>query len=183
MKNKEVNCKNCAKPIDKKAVVCPHCGVKVKKPFYKKAWFIFAVIIILIAVVASSGKDEGSVQTDNAIAEQKASEAVERTYTEYSVSQLVKDLESNALKAENTYNNQYVKLTGKLSNIDSDGKYISLSPSDNSFTLISVQCYLKNDEQKQKVAEMSVGDEIVVKGKIKDIGELLGYQLDVDSFE
>ena len=49
------------------------------------------------------------------------------------------------------------------------------------FTIQDVQCYIKNDEQKAQVANLSKGDVITVKGKIKSIGELMGYSLDIDS--
>ena len=29
----------------------------------------------------------------------------------------------------------------------------------------------------------SVGDSVIVRGKCKDIGEILGYQIDIDSVE
>ena len=44
----------------------------------------------------------------------------------------------------------------------------------------SLPCNIKNDEQKAKVAELSTGDIITVKGKIVSIGEVMGYTLDID---
>ena len=46
-----------------------------------------------------------------------------RTYTSVTVAQLKDDLNDNALNAANTWKNKYVKVTGILSNIDSDGEY------------------------------------------------------------
>lgn len=186
MSNKQIKCKHCGADINPKAEICPSCGVKNKKPFYKKAWFIIAVIIILIAIVASSGDEEKQTSTNNEQVTQSAESAdktEEITYEEYAVSQLMNDLEANALNAKNTYNKKYVKLTGVLSNIDSDGAYISIRPSDNPYSIINVQCYLKNDEQKTAVANMSIDQSIVVYGKITNVGEVLGYSLDVDKFE
>ena len=51
MSNQNLKCKNCGEEISKKAVVCPKCGAKVKKPFYKKGWFIALVVIFVIAAV------------------------------------------------------------------------------------------------------------------------------------
>lgn len=178
MSNKVVKCKNCGEEISAKASICPKCGVKNKKPFYKRIWFIIAAIIVLIAIVSSSG---GTSETTPSTTTNTPAEEI--IYTEYTVAQLVDDLQANALKAENTYNNKYVKISGKLSTIDSDGSYISLSPSNNQFTLYSVQCYIKNDEQLNKVMEMNIGDTVVVSGKIKGVGEILGYSLDIDNIE
>ena len=35
MKNKMINCATCGAEIAKNAKACPHCGAKIKKPFYK----------------------------------------------------------------------------------------------------------------------------------------------------
>lgn len=110
------------------------------------------------------------VVKEQAIAEQQAL-----------LSRMLNDLKSNALKAESTYQDQYVELSGKLTIIDSDGKYISIVPVNDEFSFDGVLCNIKNEEQKQKVMEMNIGDTITVKGKITSVGELLGYQLDIES--
>lgn len=112
--------------------------------------------------------------------QQKEEKEPEIAYTSYSVTQMIDDLNSNALKAETTYKDQYVEITGKLNVIDSSGQYISLYPEDNEWSFIGVQCYIKNEEQKAKVMEMSKGDIVTLKGKIKSVGEILGYSLDID---
>lgn len=52
---KMVICRNCNNPIYAKAKVCPSCGAKNKKPFYKKGWFIILVLIAVIGVIGSIG--------------------------------------------------------------------------------------------------------------------------------
>ena len=174
----------CGEEIAKAAKTCPHCGSKNKQPIYKKWWF-WLIVVVVVASVANSGDKSGTTPAVNETAQenQVTQSEAQIEYVEYTVAELVNDLENNALKAETKYNEQYVKLTGKLSTIDSDGKYISLMPNNGSFTLTGVQCYLQNEEQKVKVSEMSIDDIVTVKGKITDIGEVLGYQLDVDSIE
>ena len=51
-------CKNCNAPILKKAKVCPNCGVKNKKPFYKRVWFILLIIIVAFIALVSISSDE-----------------------------------------------------------------------------------------------------------------------------
>lgn len=169
-------CKVCEKEIAKNAKVCPHCGAKIKKAFYKKPWFIVLAIIVVIAAISSGGKDE------NKVTDVKVTNVEEKTieYTKYDVSELVYDLKNNALKAEKKYNNQYVEITGKLSNIDSDGSYISLDPSNSQFNFVNVQCFTKNKEQIDKIAEMSKGDIVTLKGKVTSVGEVLGYSVKID---
>lgn len=56
--NKMVVCKNCNTPILKKAKVCPNCGVKNKKPFYKRAWFVLLVIVFAFVLLISIGGND-----------------------------------------------------------------------------------------------------------------------------
>ncbi|MBE7044646.1 MAG: hypothetical protein E7397_03885 [Ruminococcaceae bacterium] len=188
-------CKTCNHEIAKSASVCPNCGAKIKKPFYKKWWFIVVVVIVILSAVANSGDDTPTSNTppvetvtentSQPISSETPTEAPTEAptieYTAYSVSQLLDDLESNALSAEKKYDGQYVELTGKINVIDSDGDYISLVPSNSDFSIISVQCYIKNEEQLNKVLELSKGDTITLRGKIKSVGEILGYSLDIDN--
>lgn len=54
--NKMVSCRNCQSMILAKAKTCPFCGVKNKKPFYKRWWFILLVIITLLNMKAAIGE-------------------------------------------------------------------------------------------------------------------------------
>lgn len=60
----EKTCKNCGQAVDKKAVVCTSCGVKIKKPIFKKWWFWVIVAVVVIAIGTSSNTDNNS--TNNA---------------------------------------------------------------------------------------------------------------------
>lgn len=177
--DKQIKCKSCGEEISPKAKVCPKCGAKNSKPLYKKWWFwvIIGVLVILVAVPKNKSDDK-VVDTNADVPSQEENQSVD--YVSYSVSELFDDLHDNALKAEEKYNNLHVELTGRLSTIDSDGKYISLQPENESFTLDSITCYIKSKEQKQKIMEMSTGDIVTLRGKIKRVGEILGYSLDID---
>lgn len=182
-KDKMTTCKHCGQEIAASAKVCPHCGGKNKPPIYKRWWFIAIIVIIVLAAIGGSGSSDSSGSTSStatsktAVSSSSSEAAIE--YTAYTVTELSEDLDSNALKAADKYKEQYVELTGRLSVIDSNGKYISIVDSTDEWAITGVQCYIKNDEQKQVVMDMSIGDEIVVKGKITDVGEVLGYFLDM----
>lgn len=60
-------CKNCNSVIDGKAVICPACGVKASKPFYKRGWFILVVVLAAIVILGSlgNGNDSNEQETKN----------------------------------------------------------------------------------------------------------------------
>lgn len=177
--NKMMSCKSCGAEIAKSAKSCPKCGAKNKKPIYKRVWFIALVVIVLLVAI-SGGEDSPSNTNANNTVNQ---EDVVITYTAYSVTELMDDLDDNALKASEKYKDQYVELTGRLNVIDSSGKYISIVPTNDEWAIIGVTCYIMNDEQKAIVMEKSIDDTVVVKGKITDVGEVGGYDLDIDEIQ
>lgn len=166
----------------------------------KKTWvWIVVGVIVLFVLVGSSGENSEDVKevaveektNEEAVAEEKSIEEVtveEATeeaieYNMYTVDEMVSVLNENALKAEKTFQDQYVEITGRLNVIDSDGNYISLTPVNDEWAIIGVQCYIQNEEQLNQVLEMKMDDTIVLRGKIKSVGEIMGYSLDIDSID
>ena len=192
-KNVTKLCKHCKTEIPAGAKVCPNCR---KKQGGIIKWIVIGIVVI--AVIGSLGgggeekastdkkEDSASIESTSAAKEDSSDEKAEVQeqieYTPCTVNDMINDLENNAMNASEKYKGQYIEVTGKLSNIDSSGKYISLYPDDD-FAIIGVQCYIKNDEQKQVISKMSKGDTVTLKGKCTDVGEVLGYSLDIDSIE
>lgn len=106
----------------------------------------------------------------------------EPEYISIKVDDMMDLLEENALKAENTYQDMYLEVTGKLKVIDSDGKYISLHRIKDDYDIVGVRCDINNEIQKNQVMEMKKGDIITVKVKITSIGEIMGYSGDIIEF-
>jgi hypothetical protein len=194
-------CKHCQSEIDKKAKICPNC--RKKQGGKLKFIVIGAIALILIyAAVNGGGNDSSteSVSSDNVKSETsndanssndakkdeaKKAKSTDKPieYTKYDVSEMMDDLNSNAMKAEKKYSDQYVEITGKLSNIDSDGKYIDLVSSKDEFAILGVQCYIKSDDQSSKVMEMEKDQTVTLKGKITSVGEVMGFSLDIAEIE
>ena len=170
------HCQGCGVELtDGKAKQCPSCGAKIKKPIFKKWWFwvIVAVGAIILVSAAGGSGDEADVGADNSSNSTK--------YETVDLQQMLDDLEENALKAEKTYQGKYVKVTGKISNFDSDGSYISIEPTTaDEWNFDTVMCYIKNDSQLDFLMEKSVGDTVTIKGKIISIGEIMGYSINID---
>ncbi len=157
--------------------------INVKYPSRKK-FSIFLIVfyaILLIFTMSSflsigKGDDTSRNTLDNVT---KSSQSQNIEYTHYDVSELVNDLNSNAMKAQSKYKDQYLEITGRLNNIDSDGTYISLEPTNDEWSFYGVQCFINTDEQKNKVMEMTIGDTVTLRGKCTVVGEVLGYSLDI----
>lgn len=175
-------CRYCKTEISASAKVCPQCRRK-QGTGCLGAVAVAACFIFILVAIATSGNDDNKNQSTTTGKQQTTTKETETqiTYTAYTVSQMMSDLESNAMKASETYKDQYVEITGRLGVIDSSGKYISLYPEDNEWAIIGVQCSISTDEQKEKVMSMEKGDTVTLRGKIKSVGEILGYSLDIDS--
>lgn len=188
-----IKCPECGKEVSSGATSCPNCGhpispqkgtvtvVKEKKKGSCLSKIIgFILIIVILAAIGSALGGNKEEDTSTTTSEKQPPKEI--SYKAVTVDQLMNDLTSNAMNAAETYKNQYLEVSGRLSTIDSSGKYISVLPSNDEFAIIGIQCYIKNDEQKKAVSEMNVGQDIIVRGKCTDVGEVLGYSLDIDSF-
>lgn len=96
-----------------------------------------------------------------------------------SVSKMVDELESNAMRAEKTYKDKYVKVTGRINTIDNSGDSFTLYPSNDEWALQNILCSVDLEPIKEKLINYSKGDIVTVKGKIALVGETLGYSMKV----
>jgi len=166
---------------------CPTCGTKLSKPIYKKWWF-WVIIVLAVAIIAGGSSASGDESnSDQGTSQETTSAAVEESTTKYTkvdLQQMIDELKENALKAEKTYNGTYVEVTGKISNFDSNGSYITIEAINaGEWNIDTIMCYIKNDDQLNYLIEKSIGDKITIKGKIIRVGEVLGYSLNIDSIE
>lgn len=188
-------CKHCQSEIPKKAKICPVC----KKIQGLPKWAIVLIVILVLAAIgsASGGNSDNSEttttsqssstnETQNSTPEVKEVETEsepEIEYTAVDVDTMMDDLQSNAMKAEDTYNDKYLEITGRLALIDSDGKYISVFSQSDEFAILGVQCFIKDEDAKAKVMDMSIGDTVTLKVHIKEVGEVMAYVADIIEIE
>lgn len=175
-------CKHCKTEIPYGAKICPQCR---KKQGGKLKWIVIGALslIIIIAIAGGGGNDGGKSGTQtvgNSASGEKSEEPKE--YISVTATELSDALEKNAMKAQNDYKDKYIEITGKLGTIDSSGGYIAIE-SDKEFDLTNIQCFIKTDEQKEKIMEMSSGDSITVEGKCTDVGEIMGYSIDIEEIQ
>lgn len=156
------------------------------------------MILVLAAIGSASGgnsdnsettttsQSSSTNETQNSTPEVKEVETEsepEIEYTAVDVDTMMDDLQSNAMKAEDTYNDKYLEITGRLALIDSDGKYISVFSQSDEFAILGVQCFIKDEDAKAKVMDMSIGDTVTLKVHIKEVGEVMAYVADIIEIE
>lgn len=191
-KEKMTKCKSCGTEISAVGkVTCPKCGRVNKPPFYKSAGFIILciVLVIIIISVASSSSDADKTTKNASVVTSENTEVVEVEPviepTVVTVDEIVKAFEGNALKAASTYENSYVKLTGRLSSVDGDGDYFSLEPMYEDYSFKTVECRYKK-EYLDAVMNLTVGQEVTVIGTItslEDVFTLMSCKLQVESIK
>ena len=183
---KTKKCRACKEEIDYLAKVCPLCREK-QGTFSQRHPILLIFLVVLwlflfggIYLALSEYDPDGTIVNDaNNSYITNESEKV-REYIKVDVDNLEDDLSDNAAYAKDKYNGRYLEISGKLGTIDSDLKYISLISTTKEFDFLGVLCRLTKKSAKDKVKTLSRDQYIIVRGKITDVGEVLGYYLDVD---
>ena len=192
-------CMACGAKISADSKFCDKCGddtenSRVNKPQIQEqpvqkkklpTWAIVLIVIGCILVIGSLGSsdtdvEEGGSSTKTEEKQESTTKKEEKIeYIKVTKDELDDALEANAANAKDTYKGKYVEISGKLSVIDSDLKYISVTSSTDEWDFLGVHCNIKNKTQKDVVKTLSKDQDIIVRGKITDVGEVLGYYLDI----
>ena len=191
-------CMACGAKISADSRFCEKCGDDTENSRVNKlvqsntqnnkglpAWAIVLIVIGAIVfygiVFGEDTEIEGGGTLTNTEEKTETSSKKEETieYIKVTKDDLDEALEKNAANAKDTYKGKYLEISGKLGTIDSDLKYIGLRSLNNEWDFNEIKCDLVNKEQKNIVKSLSKGQDIVVRGKITDVGEILGYYLDV----
>lgn len=91
---------------------------------------------------------------------------------------LIAIYKDNQVKCKKLYDKQLLEVTGTVQNVGTDildNTYVCLG-SDTEMTIVGIQCYAKNKDEVDKIAELKEGDIITVRGK-GDCGSL-SFSLD-----
>ena len=150
---------------------------------------VFFAVALLAAIFGGQSGDSGSSssqsqgQNNSSQSETQNNSQSARDYQTVSIRDMLDALESNALKAEDTYMDKYIQFTGYLDQIDSSGSYVTVKAMDAGEWdfMDSIECGIETEEQKNAVMEMNSGDKVTVKGKVTMVGDILGYYVEMDS--
>ena len=135
-------------------------GVKVKKPFYKKWWFIVLVVFIAIAFIGG-GDEEGTASVSE---DTETTETVEVEPIVVTADEILNDYVENEVNANKVYKGELVQVTGELNSIsetDSGKVSVVISPESDELWLEDVSVEL---EDSTGIENVSTGSEITVIG-------------------
>ena len=94
-------------------------------------------------------------------------------YIKITSTDLIALYNENQVKCKQQYDKQLLEVTGSVQSVGTDildNTYVCLG-SDTEFTFVGIQCYAKNEDEVNKIAELKEGDIITVRGK-GDCGSL-----------
>lgn len=170
-------CKDCGKEISKNAKVCPNCGRRKKNPI---AVIIGIFVVLILALTMCGSPDVDSASSSDS--KNSASSAAKEYMVVEDITTMFDDLNTNAMKAEDKYQDKNIEVSGYIVTFDSDGEYITIGthPDNYEYFLETVQCYITDDVQKEFLMNKSEGDYITVKGEVVEVGEIMGYSLDIE---
>lgn len=143
-------CNWCKSEVDKDAKICPNCGKYIWEKKHKKGMkasliFLGIVVILLILVIVAITNPTTYDCSDA---------------SEITLKEVQAKISENHQNAEATYNNNYYILNGKILHIYS--KEIEIQDLDGSYSI-----FVKfNDEFKDKILNLKVGDTIKYCGKL-----------------
>ena len=153
-------------------------NAKTKKPFFKRIWF-WVILIVAIGIIVAAGGGEDTTTNNETTKQNQVEENI--SYEQVDIQFMLDELEKNALKAEKTYMNKNVEISGKIKTFDSDGTYITVEPINaDVWNFSTIMCNIEDEAQLDFLLEKSVGNVVNIKGTVTSVGEVLGYSLDID---
>ncbi len=168
--SKLVRCKACGNEVAKGVKKCPNCG-KDNRSFVARHKILSAIAVLVIlggiGGAMSEGEDGKTVET------KVVKEEREIEYLVTTMDDLKNSLENNALNAKETFEGEYLEVSGYVGVIDSDGKYITLRDS-NIYSLSSLQVSVSKDLLSD-IATLSTDQLVTIRVKITEVGEVIGY--------
>lgn len=138
----------------------------MKKYFYS----VLVLALFAIGFAASDDSESSSVSLEDVPANMET----------ISAEAMLGDLDQNEMRAQKKYSGKWLEIVGKLGNMDSNGDYFSLEG--DKWRMVDIHCSLPSDKKEEltdKLINMEKGNRIAVKGKVTDVGEVMGYRVKI----
>lgn len=156
-------------------------GINTQPPKKKHGCLFYGLIIsgsvmvllfglLFVAAFISTFNDTTVITTNDRPDREVPTESPVITITS---TELIAIYKENQVKCKQLYNNQLLEITGTVQSVGTDimdNTYVCLG-SDSEYTFVGIQCYAKDEEVVNKIANLKEGDVITVRGK-GDCGSL-----------
>ena len=178
-------CPKCGAEIrDPETDKCLSCEKKSKKALYKKWWFWLMIGLCMLALGGAMFIDDGRFFDEISGIREDVSQEGDLCYEVVDLQVLFDDLDANALRAKEQYQDKYVQFEGEIALFDGEGVYICVKAKNAEiWDSSSVLCYTTDKEQKDLLMRMSPGDSVTIRGRITQIGKIRGYSLKIYEIE
>lgn len=105
-------------------------------------------------------------------------------YVDADAGAMLDELEKNAMKASKHYKGMNVHImNAKVMNIESGGDFFTISSPSDEFGLTAITIHTRDDDQKPMLENLEKGQYVNVYCHIFDVGEILGFNAELDSIE
>lgn len=139
-----------------------------------KKYFLTFTVLTIFAI--------GFAASDDSETESVSKEEVPTEMEKVTVGEMTKVLEENEMRAQKLFSGKWLEITGYLGNMDSEGEYFTLESNSARLFSTDIRCTIPSDKRQtitDKLVKMNKGDRIMVKGKVTDMGEIMGYQVSI----
>lgn len=177
---KEKICKNCGQSVDKNAVICTSCGVKIKKPLLKKWWFWLIIVICAASISVSNNDNKTNDVSDKTIVN---NEEIVLSEDEYKA-QCASVSYNNIARNPNDYIGQKAVFKGKVIQVQESGKNVVLriNTTQGQYGLWDDTIYVDYKRKDDNESRVLDDDIVTVYGEIKGIKDytaVLGNQISI----
>lgn len=128
-------------------------------------------------------------QSANASSAQEPTNSTEQSndgttrYDSYTTDQLIAAYEENKFRAEDTFSNSYIELTGRIHNFSAYGYHFYLNAMADDDYHDNIDCEFDSDLHLSKVADLQVGDIVTIRCKVTQVGGVTtSYSVEVIDF-
>lgn len=143
-----------------------------------RAMCLVMVLVLFTVFALGSGSDETASGSKGSTT---SAETKPVEYTTVEIDMLLDELSKNAYNAQQKWKDQYVAIEGGIiSTIDASGEYFAIESTDDQYFLESISVDIPKNIRSEVMSSISSGASVTVKGKITDVGEIMGYSVDAD---